>query len=185
MPPLAPVISATRPPNDPSMTRACHTGTTVPGRHSGRKEPGGEVTRPRRCTCSQRADHHISSLPPAGLCRDDRLDHQSRPGADAPSARPYTRCRRLTKRHCAAPGFTDSGQRRFSTHFSAQRGKIAESRGYFSWSRCPVEVTDPSLLPASQAGHAGSIPVVRVRCAGHRSPADRAILEYQIRLSLA
>lgn len=140
------------------MTRACHTGTIVPGRRGGRKAPGDEVTRPRRCTCSRRADHHISGLPPAGLCRDDRPGHQSRPGADAPSARRYTRCRTLTRRHCAALGFTDSGQRRFSTHFSAQRGNTAKPRSYFSWSRRPSGVADPSLLLASQAGHTVRFP---------------------------
>ncbi len=34
-------------------------------------------------------------------------------------------------------GFTDSGQQRFSTQFSTQRGNTAESRSYFSWSWCP------------------------------------------------
>jgi hypothetical protein len=44
----------------------------------------------------------------------------------------------------------------FSTHFSTQRGTTAESSGYFSWSQWPARVADPSLLPASQAGHGGS-----------------------------
>jgi hypothetical protein len=39
------------------------------------------------------------------------------------------------KRHCAAPGFTHSGQRRFSTHFSTQRGSAAEPGSSFSWSQ--------------------------------------------------
>jgi hypothetical protein len=29
--------------------------------------------------------------------------------------------------------------------FSTQKGSMTESRSYFSWSRCPVGVTDPSL----------------------------------------
>ena len=65
------------------------------------------------------------------------------------------------KRHCAAPGFTHSGQRRFSTHFSTQRGNAAESRSSFSWSQQQDGVGDPSLLLASQADSAGSIPVTR------------------------
>jgi hypothetical protein len=41
---------------------------------------GAEVTRPRRCAGSQRADRYIPGLPPVGLCRDDRPGRQSRPG---------------------------------------------------------------------------------------------------------
>jgi hypothetical protein len=109
MSPLAAVISATRPLNGPSMTASLsHQGDRPLWRRSGRKAPGDDVIRPRRCMGSQPADHHISSLPPAGLCRDDRPGHQSRLGVDAPSARGYTRCRRVTKRHRTAPGFTDS-----------------------------------------------------------------------------
>ena len=66
-----------------------------------------------------------------------------------------------TERHCAAPEFTDSRQRRFSTQISTQTGGTAELRGYISWSRPPTGVALQGVLPAFQAGHAGSIPVAR------------------------
>jgi hypothetical protein len=96
---------------------------------------GDEVTRPGRCAGSRRADHRIPGLPPAGLCRDDRPGRPSRPGL-MPCQRSGTRAAAdSSKRHCAAPGFTHSGQRRFSTHFSTRRGNAAQSRSSFSWSQ--------------------------------------------------
>ena len=81
--------------------------------------------------------------------RATKADQQLMPISKAVHALPQSH-----KRHCAAPGFTDSGQRRFSTHFSTQRGNTAESMSYFSWSQWPDEVANPGLLPASQAGNA-------------------------------
>jgi hypothetical protein len=121
--------SATRPLNDPSMTAGLSHRMAGPHGAWRQEGTGGEVTRPRRCAGSRRADHRISGLPPAGLCRDDR---PGRPGADAPSAKgvralPQTH----VKRHCAAPGFTHSGQRRFLPIFLPEEA-TQQSRGVLS-----------------------------------------------------
>ena len=65
------------------------------------------------------------------------------------------------RRHYAAPEFTDSRQRLFSTQVSTRKGSTAESRCRISWSRPQTGVAVESALPAFQAGHAGSIPVAR------------------------
>ena len=61
-----------------------------------------------------------------GVGPRDPARNESR--AAALSARRYTRRRRLTKWHCAAPGFTDSGRRRFLPSFlpKGQHGGVEE-----------------------------------------------------------
>jgi hypothetical protein len=125
---------------DPAAEWSVHAcGPVTPaGRSHGawrREGAGGEVTRPRRCAGSRRAGHRIPGLPPAGLYCDDRPGRPGRPGL-MPRQQSGTRAAAGScKRHCAAPGFTHSGQRRFSTHFSTRRGNAAESRSSFSWSQ--------------------------------------------------
>jgi hypothetical protein len=44
---------------------------------------------------------------------------------------------------------------------TGDKGRAAEPRWCISWSRPPTGVAGQSVLPAFQAGHAGSIPVAR------------------------
>jgi hypothetical protein len=63
----------------------------------------------------------------------------------------------FTERHYAAPAFTDSGQWRFSTQFSTQRGSTAQLRCYIYWSRLSVGIAGQSVPAAFQAVEANSI----------------------------
>jgi hypothetical protein len=67
----------------------------------------------------------------------------------------------ITEQQYAAPAFTYSRPRRFSTQISTQSGNAAEPRQRISWSQAPTGVADRNTLAASQADSAGSIPVTR------------------------
>jgi hypothetical protein len=81
-------------------------------------------------------------------------------------ARRLTGCvaMRFTEPDCTAPASTDSSQRRFSTHFSTQRGSAAKLKSRTTWSQPPVGVAGQSVPAAFQAGYSGSISVARSNC---------------------
>ena len=68
---------------------------------------------------------------------------------------------KVTEPDYTPPASIDWRQRRFSTQISTQKGSAAELRWCISWSQPPTGVASQSVLPAFQAGHAGSIPVAR------------------------
>jgi hypothetical protein len=71
---------------------------------------------------------------------------------------------RCTEADYAAPEFTDSGRRRFSTKISIQKCSKAEPKCYMSWSWLQTGAAGQDALPAFQAG-----PRPSNRCGRHRS----------------
>ena len=69
-----------------------------------------------------------------------------------------------TERHYAAPEFMDSGQRRFSTQISTQRGSAVESKCHFSWSKAAYRTGWPGCdisLPSWSCGFDSRRPLHR------------------------